>query len=70
VIDSGLGTARAEDAQGTPTLRHTSPSILEECLGGPPCEYLLREADGLVLLVQLFLQLLDLILRLTTDRQI
>ena len=28
VIDSGLGAARAEDAQGTPTQSHISPSIL------------------------------------------
>ena len=28
VIDSGLGTTRAEDAQGTPTQGHISPSIL------------------------------------------
>jgi len=33
---SGRGTARAEDAQGTPTQSHTSPSILvyEDNLGG------------------------------------
>jgi len=41
VIDSGLvgsgrGTTRAEDAQGTPTQSHISPSILvyEDRLGG------------------------------------
>jgi len=28
MIDSGRGTARAEDAQGTPTQIHISPSIL------------------------------------------
>jgi len=28
VIDSGRGAARAEDAQGTPTQSHISPSIL------------------------------------------
>ena len=28
VIDSGRGSARAEDAQGTPTQSHISPSIL------------------------------------------
>ena len=27
-IDPGLGTARAENAEGTPTQSHTSPSIL------------------------------------------
>ena len=28
LIDSGLGTTRAEDAPGTPTQSHISPSIL------------------------------------------
>ena len=28
MLDSGRGTARAEDAQGTPTQSHISPSIL------------------------------------------
>ena len=28
-VDSGRGAARAEDAQGTPTQSHISPSILE-----------------------------------------
>ena len=28
LIDSGKGTTRAEDAQGTPAQRHISPSIL------------------------------------------
>jgi len=28
VRDSGLGATRAEDAQGTPTQSHISPSIL------------------------------------------
>ena len=29
MVDSGRGTTRAEDAQGTPTQSHMSPSILE-----------------------------------------
>ena len=28
MVGTGRGTARAEDAQGTPTQGHTSPSIL------------------------------------------
>ena len=38
MIDSGRGTTRAEDAQGTPTQSHTSPSILvyeDECIEAP-----------------------------------
>ena len=37
LIDSGRGTARADDAQGTPTQSQISPSILvyEENLGPP-----------------------------------
>ena len=37
---SGRGTARAEDAQGTPTQRHISPSILvdeDKKPGSPGC---------------------------------
>jgi len=35
----GRGSARAEDAQGTPTQRHISPSILSKCRskGVPGC---------------------------------
>ena len=41
-MGSGRGTARAEDAQGTPTQSHISPSILayeEIKLGFPPGRY-------------------------------
>jgi len=48
----GRGTARAEDAQGTPTHSHISPSILvyEDCLEGDDDDSALLEARLLLLL--------------------